>query len=74
MENSTPEETKKVAETYIASTGITPSESGDNKFVLTDGYNGTIFLSWKGNRIVIISGLAKDQSAMADKYSSAILK
>jgi len=42
--------------------------------MLKDGYNGTIFLSWKDNYIVIISGLSKDQSDIADKYTSEILK
>jgi hypothetical protein len=41
--------------------------------MLNDGYNGTIFLAWKDKKIVIISGLAKDQAEIADKYTSAIL-
>ena len=69
-----PEAAKKTAETYIASTGISPVETGDSKFMLMDGYNGTIFLAWKDKRIVIISGLAKDQSEIADRYTSEILK
>jgi len=74
LESTVPEEAEKTAQTYIASTGITPVETGNSKFVLTDGYNGTIFLAWKDKRIVIISGLAKDQAEIADKYSSEILK
>jgi hypothetical protein len=69
-----PEAAKKTAETYIASTGISPVETGDSKFMLMDGYNGTIFLTWKDKRIVIISGLAKDQAEIAEKYTSEILK
>lgn len=71
---SSPEAAKKTAEIYIASTGISPVGTGDSKFMLSDGYNGTIFLAWKDNRIVIISGLAKDQAAIADKYTSQIFK
>ncbi len=56
---SSPEAAKKTAETYIASTGISPVETGDSKFMLMDGYNGTIFLAWKDKRIVIISGLGE---------------
>ena len=41
---------------------------------LHDGYNGTIFLAWKDNRMVIISGLSKDQADIADQYTSEILK
>jgi hypothetical protein len=71
---ASPEGAKKSAETYIASTGISPVETADSKFMLMDGYNGTIFLAWKDKRIVIISGLAKDQTEIADKYTSEILK
>jgi hypothetical protein len=73
-ERSTSEDAKKTANTYIASTGISPVETGDSKFILTDGYNGTIFIAWKDKKIVIISGLAKDQAAIADKYTSEILR
>jgi len=62
------------AEAYLKSSGIDPEQSESGKFIFTDGYNGTIFLSWKDDRIVIISGLAKDQADIADKYTSEILK
>ncbi len=42
-ECNTVEEANKTAHTYIASTGISPVETADSKFILTDGYNGTIF-------------------------------
>ena len=71
---ASPEAAKKSAETYIASTGISSVETADSKFMLMDGYNGTIFLAWKDKRIVIISGLAKDQAEIAEKYTSEILK
>jgi hypothetical protein len=74
MENSSPEEARKSAEAYLAATGIDAVESGSGKYVLTDGYNGTIFLAWKDNLIVIISGLSKDQTEIADRYTSEILK
>lgn len=74
LSESTPEEVKKTAETYIASTGNSSFETSDSKFMITDGYNGTIFLAWKDKRIVIISGLAKDQADLADKYTTEILK
>ena len=73
-EGSSPEEVRKTAETYIASTGMSVAETGDSKFMITDGYNGTIFLAWKDKRLVIISGLAKDQADLADKYTAEILK
>ena len=73
-EGSSPEEAKRTAETYVASTGISPVATGDSKFMVMDGFNGTVFLAWKDRRIVIISGLAKDQADIADKYTSEILK
>ncbi len=74
LDCSTPEEASKTASVYMASTGIDQIETGDNRFVLSDGYNGSVFLAWKDKRIVIISGLAKDQTELADKYASEILK
>jgi hypothetical protein len=71
--NSQPE-VFKTAAAYLTQAGIEAEPSDAGKYVFTDGYNGTIFLSWKNDRIVIISGLAKDQADIADKYTSEILK
>jgi len=68
------DEAWKSAETFLVSAGIDPLESSAGKYVLADGYNGTIFLAWKDNRIVAISGLSKDQADIADQYTSEILK
>lgn len=73
-EGSSSEAVKEIAETYIASTGLTTFGTSDRKVMLTDGYNGTIFLAWNDSRIVIISGLAKDQAEIADRYTAEILK
>jgi hypothetical protein len=69
-----PEEAWESANAYLVSSGIDALESSGGKYVLADGYNGTIFLAWKDNRIVAISGLSKDQADIADKYTSEILK
>jgi hypothetical protein len=69
-----PDEAWKSADAFLVSAGIDPLESSAGKYVLSDGYNGTIFLAWKDNRIVAISGLSKDQAAIADQYTSEILK
>lgn len=74
IENSSPEDVKKTVDTYLKNSGQDSSDSGSGKYKITDGYNGTIFLAWKENQIVIISGLSKDQSAIADQYTSEILK
>jgi hypothetical protein len=71
---STPKETQKTVDAYLAATGTEATEAEIGKYMLKDGYNGTIFLAWKGNRIVILSGLSIDQSAVADKYISEIFK
>jgi len=74
MKMSSAPEALKTAEEYLATAGLEAGQSDEGKFVFADGYNGTIFLSWKGNLIVIITGLAKDQADLADKYTSQILK
>jgi hypothetical protein len=71
---STPKETQKTVDAYLAATGTEATEAEIGKYMLKDGYNGTIFLAWKGNISVILSGLSIDQSAMADKYISEIIK
>jgi len=48
--------------------------SENSRYILKDGYNGTVFLAWKENRIVLISGLSTDQAAIADRYTSEILR
>jgi hypothetical protein len=72
--NISPEETLNSINTYLAATGTDPVDSETGRYMLKDGYNGTVFLAWKENRIVVISGLSKDQSEVADKYTSEILK
>jgi hypothetical protein len=76
IENNTLEETRKTVESYLTGTGggIEEVSSETGRYMLKDGYNGIIFLAWKENRIVIISGLSKDQSDIADKYTSEILR
>jgi hypothetical protein len=68
-----PEEALKTAKAYLTVGGTEPDPS-ETRYVFTDGYNGTVFLAWKGDMMVIISGLARDQADIAEKYSSEILK
>ena len=69
-----PQEVNKTAETYLKTAGMEFSDSESGKYLLNDGYNGTVFLAWKDNILVLISGLLKDQADVADKYTSEILK
>lgn len=71
---STAGETQKTVGAYLAATGTEAADAEIGRYMIKDGYNGTIFLAWKGNRIVIISGLSIDQSGIADKYISEIIK
>ncbi|MBS1231932.1 MAG: hypothetical protein H6R35_770 [Bacteroidetes bacterium] len=64
----------EMTKAYLSGAGIDSFMTDENRFVFTDGYNGTIFLSWKDNMMVIISGLAKDQADIAYKYTMEILK
>lgn len=64
----------KTINSFLTSAGNDPVDTNEGKYAVNDGYNGTIFLAWKDIRIVIISGLAKDQADIADKYSSALLR
>jgi hypothetical protein len=73
IKTNSAQEAFESASKYLAASGIEAINSESCKYVFNDGYNGTIFLSWKENMIVIISGLAKDQTDIADKYTSAIL-
>jgi hypothetical protein len=74
FQNNSVEDVKKTVNAYLAATGTELNESESGKYILKDGYNGTIFLSWKDNLIVLISGLSKDQTEEADTYTSEILK
>jgi hypothetical protein len=69
-----PVETFKTASVYLTSAGVEPAQSETGKYAFSDGYNGTIFLAWKDDLMVIISDLARDQSDIADRYTSEILK
>jgi hypothetical protein len=71
---NTPREALETGQTYLSASGADPVESNNVKCCITDGYNGTIFLSWYEDTMVIISGLARDQADIADKYTSAIIK
>lgn len=74
MEKASVQEAMATVNEYLKQTSNDPSDEDNGKYILNDGYNGTIFLSWKNSKIVLISGLAKDQSDVAERYTSEILK
>lgn len=74
IDSKSAEAANAMANQYLKKSGLDPDDSGTGKYVFKDGYNGNIFLSWKDSRIVIIQGLEKDQTDIADRYTSGILK
>jgi hypothetical protein len=74
LENKTTEESHNIIEAYLNATGTEAEDTENSRYVLKDGYNGTVFLAWKENRIVLISGLSTDQASIADRYTSEILR
>lgn len=74
FEKNSADEVKKSVEAYLKTSGIEADDSDAGKVMFIDGINGTVFLAWKENEIVIISGLSKDQTALADQYTTEIMK
>jgi hypothetical protein len=74
FDKASPEECRKSINTWLAKAGLDPDESVSGNYVFRDGYNGDIFLSWKDSRMVAIQGLAKDQTDLAGRYTTEILK
>lgn len=73
IEKQAVSDTWKTADSYLKQAGEDVSESESGKYVISDGYNGTIFLTWAEKTIVIISGLSKDQADIADQYTTEII-
>ncbi|HCI56051.1 MAG TPA: hypothetical protein PLN06_04095 [Bacteroidales bacterium] len=73
IEKDIPDEIQEMAKKYLSKAELEPENLYEGKYIFRDGYNGDIFLAWKNTRMLIIQGLAKDQSAIADRYTSEIL-
>lgn len=73
IQNPTPDATLQTVKTYLKTTGSEEFVADEGKIALNDKYNGTVFLAWKGNMLIIITGLAKDQAEIADRYTTDIL-
>jgi len=74
FEKSSYKEAMEMINAYFNAVKMDPASEDNGKIVIDDGYNGSIFLAWKGNKVILISGLAKDQSEVAERYTSEILK
>lgn len=58
---------------YLARQDIDSNGLPEGKAAFKDGYNGDIFLAWQDKRMVLISGLKKEDADLADSYISKIL-
>jgi len=74
FEKASVEEALKTVNEFLTSAGLDNVDSDSGRYMLKDGYNGTIFLAWKDKTIVMIEGLSKDQSDSAERLTSTILK
>jgi hypothetical protein len=43
------------------------------KYILNDGFNGTLFMAQQGERFIIISGLDSSRTVLAERYISSML-
>jgi len=59
---------------YLEKLDLDSESVSEGKYAFKDGYNGDIFLALKGKRMVLITGLGNDQSDIAEKYITEILK
>jgi hypothetical protein len=74
FDKPSPEECRKTVNIWLSKAGVDPDDSLTGNYVIREKYNGDIFLSWKESRMVAIQGLAKDQTDIAGRYTSEILK
>ncbi|MEZ5012110.1 MAG: DUF6599 family protein [Bacteroidales bacterium] len=59
---------------YLAKQGLEPGDSADGKFFFKDGYNGDVFLGWRSDLTVLVTGLKEEDAALAGSYINQILK
>ena len=50
--------------------------SGDEvfKYLFEDGYNGLLHVAQQGDRLIIVSGLGKESTQLAERYIAALLR
>jgi len=70
---SSREDAFMMVKSYLALAGLEPDNTSEGKYVFKDGYNGNVFLAWKENKVIIITGLEKDQTTIADRITGEIL-
>jgi hypothetical protein len=68
------EANREMLEAYLIKQGLAPGDSADGKFFFKDGYNGDIFLAWKSELTVLITGLDESGASLANEYINQILR
>jgi hypothetical protein len=63
-----------MVQNYLARQNLDTDNQPEGKSTFKDGYNGDIFLAWKSDRMIIITGLDAADSDFAGNYISKILK
>lgn len=59
---------------YLGRQALGPDDSADGRFFFIDGYTGEIFLAWKENMTIVVSGLRELDAALAGEYIDMIMK
>ncbi len=57
----------------LTETPVSAAADETEKYVINDGFNGVLYAARKGNRLIIISGLDADKTALAEKYLNMVL-
>lgn len=65
---------REMMDKYLGKQGLAAGDSADGKFFFKDGYNGDIFLAWRAEVTVLITGLNENDASVANEYLNQILK
>jgi len=57
----------------LTETPVSSAADEAEKYVITDGFNGVLYAARKGNRLIIISGLDANKTAVAERYLNMVL-
>lgn len=58
---------------YLKRHDLDTGGEASGKVTFRDGYNGTIFLAWKNNIMILLSGLGEKETDLANSYIDIIL-
>jgi len=68
-----PSDIIKMVQKYMTRQSLDTDNQPEGKAVFKDGYNGDIFMAWKNNRMILITGLDNGDSDLANTYISKTL-